>query len=291
MRSRLLSWSASLAAAACLLLGPSPCHAGTSSTAAITSMTVSFHSRALAAETTYCMFMPANLEPGHRLPVLYLLHGYSGNYRDWPDRAPLAEALRGRSMIVVTPDGGFAGWYVDSPVLKHSNYESLMTRDLIDDVDGRFPTIRSREARAIAGLSMGGHGALLLAVRHPDLYAGASSLSGILKVTNHYGKWKTTETLGANAAFWKEHSVCELAERFTTAGLAIMFDVGTSDTTGAVTDNRQFHDELTSRSVPHRYAEHSGGHTWKYWGEHLPEHLDFHEQIFAHRKAQEPIPR
>lgn len=292
MRLRLLNWHASLVVAACLLAASSGCLAQTprSDAPSVTSQTVSFHSKALAGETTYCVFMPSAIRSGERLPVLYLLHGWSGGYRDWAERTSLADMLRGRKLIVVTPDGGFAGWYVDSPVVRNSNYETLITQDLIEDVDARFPTIPGREGRAIAGLSMGGHGALLLAVRHPGLYASASSLSGILRVTNHYGKWNTTATLGelpGAAAFWKEHCVWDQADRFTTAGLKIMFDVGTSDTTGAVTDNRQFHEELVKRSIEHRYAEHPGGHTWKYWGEHLPEHLDFHQEVFAVRHAEE----
>jgi S-formylglutathione hydrolase FrmB len=118
------------------------------SQAKTTSQTLSFFSKALDRQTTYVAFVPTPFEPGRRYPVVYLLHGAYGSYRDWP-KVALDEFLAGRPMIVVTPDGGEFGWYVDSPLKPHSNYESFLTRDLVAEVDARFPTLARREGRAL----------------------------------------------------------------------------------------------------------------------------------------------
>lgn len=268
-----------------------------------TSETVHFFSKALNRETTYVAFLPEAMRGADAVtsyPVLYLLHGAYGSYRDWPEQTSLTQELArvGSEMIVITPDGGQFGWYVDSPLLKDSNYETFITRDLIADVDSRYPTINARDprttgGRGIAGLSMGGNGAITLAAKHRKLFDSASSLSGIFRLQNHPGKWRLNETLGdpaANAAEWAEHDACSLADRFTSGGVAIMFDCGTSDSTNAVWDNRYFHEELTNRGIVHAYREFPGDHTWKYWSEHLPEHLQFHAKVFADRAAGKPQP-
>lgn len=257
--------------------------------AATTTNTVSFHSTALDQETTYVVALPSPLEPNHVYPVLYLLHGATGNYKDWTERSTFTELLDGRDMIVVMPDGGTFAWYLDSQIQRESQRESLISRDLIQDVERRFPVIKSRGGRAIAGLSMGGHGALSLAAKHPDLYGSASSMSGILDITAHPGKWKLDDILGKQPEHteeWKKHSVLHLADRFTTADVALLFDTGLGDTTGAVEDSRQLHKKLTVLKIPHVYNEHPGTHTWAYWNSRIGEHLDFHETSFKKSQNQ-----
>jgi len=245
------------------------------------STTVTMFSRALGRETTYVVVMPEKLDPARRYPVIYLLHGAYGSYRDWPERTRLLQYAAGRPFIVVCPDGGEFGWYADTP--SGGRIESFIIEDLIADVDSRFPTMAKREGRAIAGLSMGGHGALSLAARHPELFCSASSMSGILALENHPGKWHLDERFGSLAetsAKWYEHSVAKLVDRFTSASIALYFDTGTSDKTGAVADNRLVHELLTNRGVAHTYAEFPGDHTWRYWDWRLPVHLAFHYECF-----------
>lgn len=246
-----------------------------------TSTTITMFSRALGRETTYVVVMPSRLEEGKRYPVLYLLHGAYGSYRDWPERTKLLDYVAGRPFLVVCPDGGEFGWYADTAT--GGAIETFITQDLIADVDSRFPTIARREGRAIAGLSMGGHGALSLAAKHPDLFCSASSMSGILALENHPGKWHLDERFGKldeSPETWHRHSVAHLVDRFTTAGITLYFDTGTSDATGAVTDNRLVHELLTNRGIVHTYAEFPGAHTWRYWDWRLPVHLAFHFERF-----------
>ena len=115
---------------------------------------------------------------GRRMPVLYLLHGFGGSYTTWQnitDLRPLADAC---GMIVVCPDGANS-WYWDSPLDPASQFETFVAQELPDWIDARYLTIPSREGRAVTGLSMGGHGALWVALRHKDRFgeAGTSVLS------------------------------------------------------------------------------------------------------------------
>lgn len=250
-----------------------------------TSETVTFHSRALDRETTYIAVLPQPLAPARRYPVLYLLHGAYGGYTDWTSNTRLLEYAEDHEMVIITPEGGPFGWYLDSPTTagKRMKYETFIVRDLLEEVDSRFPSFPSRQGRGIAGLSMGGHGALSLALKHPDLFISASSLSGILHLENHSKSWELPQRLGALPGAtenWRRHSVYHLVENLTTSTpLRLMFDTGTSDTL-AVTDNRQVHERLVQKGINHEYHEFPGGHTWKYWDEHLPRHLRFHTELF-----------
>lgn len=245
------------------------------------STTVTMFSKALGRDTTYVVVMPERLLPEKRYPVIYLLHGAYGSYRDWPERTRLLQYAAGRPFFVVCPNGGEFGWYADTAT--GGNIESFLTRDLIADVDKRFPTIARREGRAIAGLSMGGHGALSLAAKHPDLFCSASSMSGILALENHPGKWHLDERFGKLSEHpenWCANSVTHLVDKFSSEGISLYFDTGTSDTTGAVADNRLVHELLTNRGIAHTYAEFPGAHTWRYWDWRLPVHLAFHYDRF-----------
>jgi len=254
----------------------------------VTTQVVTMHSNALDKETTYIVALPDPLEPGKEYPVLYLLHGATGNYRDWTDKTTVTQALEERNMLVVMPDGDSYSWYLDSPVKTESQYDTAISRDLVNDVDCRFPTISNRNGRGIAGLSMGGHGALSLAAKHPEVYSSASSMSGILNVSDHPGKWGLNDILGLQPELltnWTSNSVLYLADKFTTANVALLFDTGVGDKTGAVEDNRRTHEALANRKIAHDYREFPGIHDWKYWGGHIDEHLDFHQDNFTTRAA------
>lgn len=216
-----------------------------------------------------------------RYPVLYVMHGAYGSMVDWPERTNVREIARAYEMILVFPDGGEFGWYVDSPIDPASQYASYITRDLLDAVERNFPVVREKAGRGIMGLSMGGHGALILAARNPQLYASASALSGILRLTNHPDKWQIAQRLGPideAGTQWLANSVVDQAERFRSANVRLMFDCGVNDTTtGAIEDNRQMHARLLELQVPHIYREFDGAHTWEYWQRHLPQHLNFHQ--------------
>ncbi len=243
--------------------------------------TRSYYSESLRRVATYSVYTPDKLKEGDRLPSLYVLHGAMGSYRDWPERTSITTLADRYRMVLVFPDGGEYGWYVDSPREPSSQYDTFVSKELVGVVDGHYPTITSRDARGIMGLSMGGHGALSLAAKHPDVFGSASSLSGILELTNHPESWRITSRLGPlaeNRAAWEANSVYHLAERFASGNVRVLFDCGVDDTkTKAIEDNRRLHEHLVELRIPHIYRELPGTHAWKYWEEHAQDHLNFHQ--------------
>ncbi len=216
-----------------------------------------------------------------RFPVVYLLHGWSGNYTNWPSKTDLGIYADEFRIIIVCPDGGYAGWYLDSPVNPRSQYESFIVNDVVPLIDQRYPTRASARFRAITGLSMGGHGALYLFIRHPDVFGAAGSMSGVLELDQSTARYSIAQLLGdypTHAERWREHSVLTLVEQLTGDSRPLLIDCGVADR--FITANRKVHAKLLTLEYPHTYIERPGGHTWDYWISALPYHLLFFHQYF-----------
>lgn len=243
--------------------------------------TVTHFSETLGREKTYSIYIPPARAENERFPVVFLLHGAWGNHRDWVERTQVAELAESYRMMLVFPDGDPFGWYVDSTQDEDSNYETYITQELVAEIDTLFPTVATREGRAIMGLSMGGHGALLLAAKHPDVFSSASSLSGVLDITAHAHKWNIAARLGPldeNREDWQANSVVHQAERFADGRVRILFDCGSGDVpTGILQDNHLFRDRLLELGIPHVWRELPGGHEWTYWDAYVHAHLNFHQ--------------
>ena len=129
------------------------------------------------------LIRPDKAVKGEKCPVVYLLHGYNGHYKTWIQVRPdLPEMADRDGIIFVCPDGGHNSWYWDSPLVKEYRYETFVTQELISYIDKHYATIADRSKRAITGLSMGGHGAMWLAIRHQELFGAAGSTSGGLDI-------------------------------------------------------------------------------------------------------------
>jgi S-formylglutathione hydrolase FrmB/lysophospholipase L1-like esterase len=244
-------------------------------------LTITHFSDCLNKEKTFKVYFPPDAKKGEKFPVLFILHGAYGGHEDWIAQTDVENLADKYRMILVFPDGSPFGWYVDSTIEKDMKYETYVSKELVSLVDKLFPAVSEKEGRGIMGLSMGGHGALLLAVKNPEIFGSASSLSGILKISNHAKKWHISGRLGPldeNPEAWKANSVWDQAESFKDSGIDIMFDCGEDDTkTGAIGDARELHDKLNNLNIPHIWREMPGTHSWKYWQKHLEEHLNFHQ--------------
>lgn len=129
--------------------------------------------------------LPENYDPNTRYPSLYLLHGQGANYKQWTEM-DLENITAGSDMIIITPEGGTAGWYTDW--VNQDRYamsiETFHIKQLIPFIDQNLPTKADKAHRGIAGLSMGGFGAMHYATRHPDLFNYAGSFSGGVDLEN-----------------------------------------------------------------------------------------------------------
>ena len=227
-------------------------------------------------------------------PVLYLLHGGSGSYKDWlsktPDKSIVKNMADQYNLIIVMPDAGPVSYYFDSPRDKSSQYETFITKEVIAAVDNRYRTLKKREGRVIAGLSMGGHGALFLSTRHPDLYCAAGSMSGVMnintstwKVPNDFRKLRRErfeQLLGEPKDTlnpYPGYTLVTMTDDVKKSGLKIIFDCGVDDF--LIEPNRDFHHKLLQNGTPHDYIERPGGHTWEYWQNALPYQMIFFVEV------------
>lgn len=213
--------------------------------------------------------------------VLYLLHGYSGTYCDWIKKKPeLQDLATEHSVIIVCPDGQDS-WYLDSPIDPQMQYETYMTKELIEFIDNHYRTIADPKFRAITGLSMGGHGAMSLALKHPEVYWQCGSMSGGLDITPFPKSWKIKLRLGeyeSNKELWKEHSVQGIVEKLESTDQRIIIDCGIDDFFYKV--NTTMHNTLLEKKIAHDFISRPGRHTWDFWCNSIDYQLLFFSKGF-----------
>jgi S-formylglutathione hydrolase FrmB len=229
--------------------------------------TIQVFSQSMQKNVKAVVVVPDNYASLKEMPVVYLLHGYSGNYLDWIKKGKgFEKAADQYNMILVCPDGGFGSWYWDSPVDPKSKYETFVSDELIKAIDTKYKTIKNRKGRAITGLSMGGHGALYLAFRHQDVFGAAGSMSGGVDIRPFPNNWDMAKMLGTYAEQperWEKNTVINMLHLLTPNSLAIIIDCGSEDFFFKVNEN--LHQQLLYRNIPHDFIIRPGGHTWPYW--------------------------
>lgn len=218
-----------------------------------------------------------------RFPVVYLLNGHGGNNNSWGTVANLDSLATAHNFIIVCPDG-MNSWYFDSPVRKDMQMESFITGELLPFIDTHYRTLARPESRAITGLSMGGHGAMWLAMRHPDMFHNAGSTSGGVDFTPWPGSWNIKDALGdrdSNPELWSSHTVASLVKGLKPGQLNIVFDCGTEDFFYEV--NCALDSTLNAMRIPHRFSISPGAHNGAYWGKAIIPQLEF---FAAHLNSQ-----
>ena len=236
-----------------------------------------YFSKALEKATAAHVLLPEGAHPGP-FPVLYLLHGLSDDHNAWARWTSIERYVRALPLIVVMPDGG-RGFYCDAE--QGFAYETAIVRDLVGFVDTMFRTKATREGRALAGLSMGGYGAAKLALKFPEMFCGAVSLSGALGFAHRAfptaleQPWQRefARVVGTDSVDGP-NDLYALAKRLDKAlRPALGIDCGTEDF--LLEDNRAFHAYLTEIGYPHAYVENPGAHDWSYWDLHIQEAITF----------------
>lgn len=209
---------------------------------------------------------PEGYENGYEYPVIYLLHGHSGNHRMWTSDGIVGQLADKYGILMVLPDGGFNSWYLDSPITPEYKYDTFVSGELIEYIDSHYKTIKDRKARAITGLSMGGHGALYLAFRHPDIYGSAGSTSGGVDFRPFPDQWELAERLGSykdHPENWEKNTVINMTHLIKPGQLNLIIDCGTEDFFYDV--NCAFHEKLLKEGIPHDFHVRPGVHWWTYW--------------------------
>ena len=231
--------------------------------------------------------VPEQAISGKKCPVLYLLHGHTGNERSWLELKPeLPQMADEAGILVVCPDGENS-WYWDSPTHSDSQFETFVASELINFIDTHYPTIADRKGRAIAGLSMGGHGAMYLSTRHKSVFGAAGSMSGGLDIRPFPDNWNMKDRIGARdggACNWDDYTAINQIERLRNGELQLLIDCGYDDFFFAV--NNAFHEELLKHGIMHDYIVRSGAHTGEYWNNSIDYHLLFFLKYF-----ESPQPR
>ena len=285
--------------------------------------TVVFWSQSLGTRKRALIWLPPSYhsQRDRRFPVAYYLHGVQGDETNWLNLARLDATLdslvaAGRpEMIVVMPDGddgfyttwNFLGDWAgcrrnrqpnaepaDAYCVPWPHYDDYMARDLVQFVDRSYRTLADRRHRGIAGLSMGGYGAVSLALAYPDVFSAAASHSGVLtpalgttssivplerfdidRLRTSYGRLfpVAAQAFGHDSVGWASRDPGHLAARLLARSPqlmpAIYVDCGTDDF--LLAQNRAFRDRVGTRVGQFQYREHPGGHTWNYWRQHAAE--------------------
>lgn len=238
---------------------------------------VALESRLLSRPIPYRVALPPATAPGARLPVLYLLHGLDGDSSNWFEKTRVEETAAALGLAVVTPEGGL-GWYTDSP---GAPWERALLEEVLPDVERRFPVAAERAGRAIAGLSMGGYGALKIAWRHPDRFALAASISGLVAAPTHNARpdastWRLLrETIARTFADAETARANDLFRLVREPALGerpfLYFDCGLDDP--FLAQNRELAALLVLLKIPHEFRQRPGHHGWDYWSEQVDEIL------------------
>ncbi|MNX35340.1 Endo-1,4-beta-xylanase/feruloyl esterase precursor [compost metagenome] len=199
-----------------------------------------------------CVVVPENYKKSKKaFPVVYLLHGYSGNYRSWAkDFKELGKQVDQYGFIVVGVDGNYSSWYFDSPIDPSFKYETYVVKELVPFIDKQYRTIADRKARAISGLSMGGHGALYLSFRHQDVFGAAGSMSGGVDFRPFPENWDIKKRLGSITEFpenWNQNTVTNMLDLVKDNKLKLIIDCGVDDFFMKV--NRELHAKMLELKI------------------------------------------
>jgi putative tributyrin esterase len=250
-------------------------------------VTEELNSRLMGRKMPYRVVLPtaysAKTETGRRFPVLYLLHGLTGRFDNWTSRTKLVDYSASYDLIIVTPEGD-NGWYTDNLTKDGDKYESYIVKELIPEIDKLYRTLDRRDHRTIAGLSMGGYGAIKFGLKYPEMFYLVGSFSGALGAASITEKeipgavGRTIEAIfgPGGSEVRKANDLFGIVRRATPEKIKtfpfLYLDCGTEDF--LFQNNRDFVALLLEKKVPHEFRQLPGGHNWNYWDAQVQEFLE-----------------
>jgi enterochelin esterase-like enzyme len=261
-----------------------------------------FPSKVLGKDVKFSIYLPAGYETStQHYPVLYLLHGYSDDETGWTQFGqvqPIADKSiasgEAPPTIIVMPDGGVS-FYINSYDNK-VRYEEFFINEFLPHIERTYRTRAKKEFRAIAGLSMGGYGALVMSLKHPELFGSAAPLSAavwtdeeILKVPedrwdNFMGIYLQKGLKGKDrlSKHYLENSPLKIVETAPLDKLkSVRFYIDCGDDDFLIKGNMALHAAMIDKGVPHEFRVRDGGHSWSYWRSALPDVFKFVGKSFT----------
>jgi putative tributyrin esterase len=235
---------------------------------------VTFHSAALDRDMPYRVFLPTRIAPGTKLAVIYLLHGANGTFRDWSNDSTVS-TYAAKSLILVMPEGEFS-YYMNAVEKPVNRFEDYTFTDLIHDVESRFPAARTRDKRALIGISMGGFAGLKIAFTRPDLFGFVAAISPPIEIVHRrfsvrrWGEWSRVRTIfgpvGSNERRLRDPmTLIRSADPAKTP--YIYLTVGESEP--LLDPDRRFADQLKHLHFNSEFHTMPGGHDWNEWNMQL----------------------
>ncbi len=244
--------------------------------------TISIYSNAMHKNIKAVVITPSNYTQGKAYPTVYLLHGAYGNFSNWANKVPTLQADADKySMIIVCPNGASNSWYFDSPIDSTYKFETYISTEVPEYIDAHYKTKKDRKYRAIAGLSMGGHGAMFIAYRHSETFGACGSMSGALNVSIINKGYDLDKRIGEylpSNDYYKNWSVLHLMDEPPKDSLAIIIDCGVDDFIYGM--SKAAHQKLVSLKIAHDYIERPGKHDWSYWANAVQYQLLFFNNFF-----------
>ncbi len=250
----------------------------------------------LERDVRYSIYLPADYETSDRkYPVVYLLHGYTDDNTGWlqfgevnryADKAIADGAIP--PMIIVMPNGD-SSWYINSYDGKE-RYEDFFVKEFMPSVEKTYRIKAEKKYRGVAGLSMGGYGTLIYALKYPELFAAAAPLSAAVfddtAVVNTpadrydgifgqlYGRnLKGRDRLNKD---WYDNSVLKMVEKKSAEELRkVRYWIDCGDDDFLTKGNCLLHIALSEKKIPHEYRVRDGAHTWTYWRTGITDALKF----------------
>lgn len=249
---------------------------------------IKVHSAAMNKDIDVRVILPDDYENLADMPTVYLLHGFSGNSTDWEKNGKVSRWVDQYDVILVLPDGGYDSWYFDAPEDPTYRYETFVSKELVEYIDSHYKSRKSRDFRAITGLSMGGHGAMYLSIRHQDIFGSVGSISGGVDIRPFPGNWGISKRLGTieqKPENWEKHTVINLVDGLKNGALNILIDCGSDDFFYKV--NCNLHEKLRKVGIAHDFYIRPGAHNWDYWRNAIQYHLLYFSNCFKKAEAKQ----
>ena len=236
--------------------------------------TMNFWSPALQEQCSMNVILPESEKAKKPFGVLIQLHGLSDDHTIWLRRTSIDRYVAELPLVVVMPDGG-RSFYCDAA--EGPAYEAHIMKDVLGFVEKYFPVRKDGRARAVGGLSMGGYGAMMLALRHPGAFASVAAHSSAFDFAHDPKMLDNPERrrIAGGKVPGGKYDLFTITESLDPRKApAIRFDCGKDD--GLLGSNRRFHRHLATLGIRHEYREFPGAHDWAYWDSHVQEALRFH---------------